>query len=254
MKTLTLPGVSFRKDPQALAILLYSLFDIAAHEDGYIAPECFEETVRSLGYLGSLNALVVHLIQDGFLSGSLRTGFLVTEQHYVQFRMFSRRYESGILPLCLTKKERVLLFEKISSHPDPVAMSTVRILRLMSALQDEFTNLAAFTKEDEERLAILQTDGLLRNEHLWWLTEQIDRRLHQLEEGVTSSGNDVGLFAVFQEAEDMQAELHHGVQTQTETQACVRSLHRSLYISELLRDMQKIFANLLCAFLDAESK
>ena len=116
MKTLLLPGVSFKKDPQALACLLYGLFDTAKRKYGSVEARDVTLIARDLGFFGAPGSVLRLLLNEGFLSGNSESGYWIDKENERAMDRFVTTHEQAVAPLRLSPRETVHLFRKMGSH------------------------------------------------------------------------------------------------------------------------------------------
>ncbi len=256
MKTLTLPGVSFRKDPQALACLLYELFDIAQKNCGSLEPSDIVRAVRNLGFVGSPGAVCRHLVEEGFLTGNNETGYWITKRNEIEMDRFFKANEESILPICLSARESAQLFDKIGPQGTPTEQAALRIFRLLTALQDELSAFPLVVQKELSVYADHEAARTVNQEHLWWLISRINLLIEEMKVlDRSDSPEAMTVMAIaYAEAYELQMQLEAGIAVMNEHERAMRRIARNEHLVALITDTGKIINKLVTTIVESDSR
>ena len=256
MKTLLLPGISFKKDPQALACLLYGLFDTAKRKYGSVEARDVTLIARDLGFFGAPGSVLRLLLNEGFLSGNSESGYWIDKENERAMDRFVTTHEQAVAPLRLSPRETVHLFRKMGSHGSALEQSALRIFRLLGTLQEELHAFPDLAQAELADYAGHEAARTVEQEHLWWLIKKINllvEEMHLLDRSDSPEATAVMAIA-YEEAYAFQMELNAGVASLDRHEQAMRHIKRTEHLVALLEDTSKIIDKLVTTIVESDSR
>ncbi len=244
-----------RDDPRILTRLLSSLLDLADrnHEKAIV----FSDVIRlahECGYTDPLPWICRELVVQGFLSKQASGIYSISETNRRAIRQFQMEFDPLYANTHLSDAEQRALLSDIASGSD-TGRSVLRITRLLSALQQEFSLLGVLKMRNRESIAKHAAAHILDSDRAQWMMERQDlclERAFRLKPSVSFGG--LGAFALaIKDAKDTHDALFELTEKLEEEYSALTALAQDEEMIKAMELIGNVFDRLMQAFIKAET-